>query len=83
LRMLGSCHTGHYMRYDGNAITMRYIRHDTGLVHRRRSNQTIYFSTNMLSDEEDTFFIWQARGRLKKKVNRRKYWVHPYFNRSV
>lgn len=51
--MLGSCHTGHYKRYDGNAIKIRYIRHDTGLVHRRRSTQTIYFSTNMSSDEED------------------------------
>jgi len=71
LRMLGSCHTGHYMRYDGNAITMRYIRHDTGLVHRRRSNQTIYFSTNMLSDEEDIFYLTSARkieeeGKQKK-----------------
>jgi hypothetical protein len=36
----------------------------------------------MLSDEEDTFFIRQMRGRLKKKVNRSKYWVHPYFNKS-
>jgi len=54
--MLGICHTGHYKRYDGNAIAIRYIRHNTGPVHRRRSTQTIYFSTNMLSDE-DTFFI--------------------------
>ena len=80
--MLGSCHTGHYKRYDGNAIAIRHIRHDTGPVHRRRSTQTIYFSTNMLSDEEDTFFIRQMRGRLKKKVNRSKYCVHLYFNKK-
>ena len=37
---------------------------------------------NLSSDEEDTFVTWLMRRRLKKDVTSKKYWVHPFFNRS-
>jgi hypothetical protein len=36
----------------------------------------------MSSDTEDMYVIWRIRGRQKKKVTRRKYWVHSSFNKS-
>jgi hypothetical protein len=34
------------------------------------------------SDGEGTLVVWWKKRRLKEEVPRRKYWAHPYFNKS-
>jgi hypothetical protein len=44
-------------------------------------NDVYHCSTYRSSDGDGTFVIWRKR-RLKEEVPRRKYWAHPYFNKS-
>ena len=41
------------------------------------------FVVDVSSDEEGMFVIWLIEKKIKEKVTRRKYWVHPYFNKSI
>jgi hypothetical protein len=40
------------------------------------------FIVNVSSDEEGMFVIWLIE-KMKETVTRRKYWVHPCFNKSI
>ena len=77
--LCGIFHTGHYLRYDGIALAIRYASHTKEVI---QPDDMHCLRMNSTSDEEDLFVTWWIKGRLKDEIKRRKYWVHHRFNKS-
>jgi len=73
----GHSHTGNYLQWDGNMMTVHYIWHDTCFAHWRQLTPLIYISSIWTCYE-----MKRTRRRTLKDAKRRNFMVHSYFSKS-